>query len=265
MQTIQMTFWKEDLNKKPWILSEVEAQMRQHVEDGIVVTDDESVYRLARNAQIAVLPVAEDMEQLDDFPGARHIIIGREHLEQAYVERIFQRFHKIPWNILETERTIVREQTVCDVDLLYEIYAEPSITAYTDALYEDPDEERAYALQYISNMYELHEHGIWIIEDKMKKGTIIGRAGLELRGGFDTPELGYVIRKEYQNQGYAFEVCKAILDYGKKELGMDEVRALMDERNAASIALCKKLGFSFQKKVQINGEEMLQYVINQGL
>ena len=227
----------------------------------LVVTNEPSVCLQARELGIAALAVVDTMEEAEAFPFVPYLVIGREHVDETTKLRVYQRFHHMPWTILETERIIVREQTVSDVDALYEIYKEPSITRYTDPLYEDPDEERAYAAQYIKNMYEIHEHGIWILEDKKNPGVIIGRAGLSLRGGYDTPELGYIIRKEYQRKGYAYEACRAILAYGKEELGFTQVRSLMDERNEASIALCKKLGFTYDFRQQIGQQEMVQYVL----
>lgn len=229
-------------------------------QESIVVTDSPKIFQFAVSAGVAVLPVPDTMEELDLFPSASYLVVGREHVDDVTVKHVYERFHHIPWTILETERVVVREQTVADVGALYEIYAAPGMTDYTDALYENPDEEKAYAAQYIHNMYEIHEHGIWIVEDRHQPGKIIGRAGLELRGGFDTPELGYMIRKEYQGQGYAYEACKAILEYGYAELGFTKVRCLTDVRNEASVKLCEKLGFSWDSVQMIEGCELQQYI-----
>ena len=68
-----------------------------------------------------------------------------------------------------------------------------------------------------------------------------------MRDGYEEPELGYVIGTEYQRKGYAYEVCKGILKYAGECLGYTQVGALVHRENQASIALLKKLGFSYVK------------------
>ena len=64
-------------------------------------------------------------------------------------------------------------------------------------------------------------------------------------------EIGYVIGKQWQRKGYAFEVSSAILEYAKKEIGEDTIYLKTEEENRASIALAEKLGFQIKKKGKI--------------
>jgi RimJ/RimL family protein N-acetyltransferase len=210
---------------------------------------------------IAVLPIALSDEMLDAFPTAGYLLAGLEGVGLGYLNRVYERFHQIPWRILETERTLVREMTVEDVSALYEIYKNPSITRYTENLFEDPDEERAYTREYINTVYRFMEFGVWIVEDKKEKGRIIGRIGLSLREGFDDPELGYVIAEPCQKRGYATEVCRAIISYMKEQFEYKTLRVVMERENEASHRLCKKLDFVFDRTVLINGKEMEQYIL----
>ncbi len=104
---------------------------------------------------------------------------------------------------------------------------------------------------------------MWII--KKKEGTVIGRAGIEyydsemkaenqITGIYRAaPEecneychlLGYVIGVEYQNKGYGFEACRAIIDYGINTLELKEIKVNIDRDNIKSIRLAKKIGFLF--------------------
>ena len=210
---------------------------------------------------IAVLPIALSDEMLDAFPSAGYLLAGLEGVGLGYLNRVYERFHQIPWRILETERTLVREMTVEDVGALYEIYKNPSITRYTENLFEDPDEERAYTREYIDTVYRFMEFGVWIVEDKKEKGRIIGRIGLSLREGFEDPELGYVIAEPCQKKGYATEVCRAIIAYMKEKFEYRTLRIIMEKENEASYRLCKKLGFAFDRTVIVNGKEMEQYIL----
>ena len=161
---------------------------------------------------------------------------------------MYRRLAGIPWDILETERLYIRESTVEDVADFYRIYSGPSITDYLEDLFANPDEERAYMENYIHHMYGFYGFGMWTVIEKAGR-RIIGRAGLDVREGYELPELGFVIEKEYQGKGYAKEACDAILTYAKEELAFDRVQALVEEENRASLQLLTNLGFTYEKKV----------------
>ena len=75
---------------------------------------------------------------------------------------------------------------------------------------------------------------------------MVGRAGLSVREGYDLPELGFVIGMEWQGRGLAEEVCRGILEYARELLGFERIQVLVHQENAASLHLCRKLGFREQ-------------------
>jgi RimJ/RimL family protein N-acetyltransferase len=171
--------------------------------------------------------------------------------------------------------------TVGDVPRLYEIYSEPSITMYTEPLFEDINEETEYTRAYIKNQYGFFGFGLWIIEEKPLPGTekelsvnaaeekdgdnersggrVVGRAGISLREGYDEAELGYVIEKDRQNRGYATEACEAIVGYAANVLGMSGLNCFVRPENTASVRLCARLGFEYLEEAYINGRRFDRY------
>ena len=182
------------------------------------------------------------MEKEMDLSGYPYVLEQAEEVEEAYLEKIRCRLLGRPCEILQTRRCIVREICLDDVDKLYEIYADPSITLYMEGLYAKKEEEIAYTRDYIRYQYGIYDFGMWIIEDR-QSGEVIGRAGLDLRPDREDAELGYMIRKNRQGQGLAYEVCTAILAYTKEELGFEKLFARTRKENLASVMLLKKLGF----------------------
>ena len=55
-------------------------------------------------------------------------------------------------------------------------------------------------------------------------------------------ELGWVLHPDFQGRGYAREAAGAVLDFVFETLGPHRVEAFLDARNAASAALCERLG-----------------------
>lgn len=186
------------------------------------------------------------------FEGVSYAVTDVEELTVYSYEEVYRRLAGIPWDILETERLYVRESTVEDVTDFYRIYGEPSMTDYIEDLFPEPEEERAYMQDYIRQMYGFYGFGMWTVIEK-SKGRIIGRAGLDVREGYDLPELGFVIEKSYQQKGYAKEVCSAVLAYAKDELLFDKVQALVEKENIGSVLLLKQLGFTYQRDVVERG------------
>ena len=118
--------------------------------------------------------------------------------------------------------------------------------AYTEMLggcLNNPDQQEWYA--------------IWMIE--LKDGTHIGELcfkGLDANG---IAEIGYGICEEYQNNGYATEAVKAVVEWALNEPDVTAVEAETDPENAASKRVLEKCGFVPNGKI---GEEGPRYTIS---
>ena len=105
---------------------------------------------------------------------------------------------------------------------------------------------------YIDQIYGFYGYGLWTVLLK-DTGEVIGRAGLSVREGYDTPELGFVIDVLHQRQGYGYEVAAAILRYAREQLEFHKVQAMVKEGNLVSQRLLAKLGFVFERDVEESG------------
>ena len=188
------------------------------------------------------------------------VVEGFEEIDFYFLERIYQRFHHLPWTVMETERCYLREITLDDIDRLYELYAPGEITKYMDGLHENREEEVAYTKAYIDHMYRFFGYGLWLVVENAT-GEIIGRAGLEHRETQDEwwLEMGYMIAVDYQKQGYATEVCEGILQYAREALEFEEISCMIHRENATSIHLAEKLGFHWEKRVLLQGKQIEKY------
>lgn len=219
------------------------------------ITDIPKLCRLAAAEQIPSLLFLHEGNKNAPMQQIPYAVMDFEGIDYAYLCDIYKRFFHIPWTILETERCVLREMTPEDLDALYEVYADPEISRYTEALYEDREQELAYMKDYIEHVYRFCGLGIWVIVEK-RINRLIGRAGLAFRDGYDTPEIGFIIGKEYQRKGYAYEVCRAILKYCKS-LDMKTIRVIYQKENRASEELCKKLGFVITGAFSEDGKDMV--------
>lgn len=167
--------------------------------------------------------------------GTRYAVESLAELDIEYLERVRRRYNHIPWDIGETDRCLIRELSLADLPALYELYDKPGMTDFVEPLY-DYETELEYQKAYIENMYDFYEYGMWLVFSK-ETGKLIGWAGLEHN------EMGYMIAPEFQNLGYATEVCRFIVDYARKNTDFEELYCRIDEKNVASVRLAKRLGF----------------------
>lgn len=229
------------------------------ITETLYITDYENICNQLLSEKANVLVWLHEGNRRQDLSKAPYAVEGMEEVDFTYLKRVYDRYMGNPWTITETKRCIIREMTEEDLEELYEIYAEPSITQFTEGLYEDYEEELEYTRSYIKNAYVFWGYGTWIIIKK-DTGKIIGRAGFNTRDGFEYPELGFIIAKPYQNKGYAYEVCRKLLQIGKEDYEFSAVQALVKKENIASMKLCQKLGFERKKQVNLKGETYEYFV-----
>lgn len=234
-------------------------------EQALLVTEDgrlsDYVYGLRQDdgRGMAVVYYERDGSRRD--VSADMTVQGFEETGVQFLDRIHKRRNRLPWNILYTERTCVREITLSDLDELYALYEGKGITDYTEPLFERPEEEE-YTKSYIACMYYYYGYGMWIIRDRYT-GSLIGRAGIDHHeeGNGVLMELGYIIGTEYQNKGYATEVCTAVIEYAKEELGIEELHCFIHRMNQASLRVARKLGFT-QCDSFCEQKDMLHFIKN---
>lgn len=155
--------------------------------------------------------------------------------------------------MLETQRLIIREMCPADVDAIYKIYEDNDLK-YMEKLYEDKEQERQYIADYQKYIYNFYDFGIWLFEEK-DTGEVIGRGGVEYKRYEGTGkqealeeaiELGYIIRKDKQRQGYAYEGLSAILKYVAEHFEVGRVKVSVHRDNIPSMKLAEKLGARFE-------------------
>lgn len=182
--------------------------------------------------------------------------------DHPFLERTWRRHYQMPWIIAETQRLLIRESVLEDLSAFLSMYEEEKDNPDVKPFLGEPEKELG---TYIQNCYGIYGYGLWSVVKK-EDGQVIGRIGFEpaparnseMPGTSEMPEtsempgtsetcpapyLGYLIRKAYRRQGYAREAARAVLSYGKKELGFETVALVTSQSNGGSRKLADQLGF----------------------
>lgn len=228
------------------------------LQDTLFISDNKDV--LEKLKEKGGYTIACYHESVTGLMGSTQFAIeGFAGVDSDYLEKVYQRYRGIPWQIAQTKRCIIREMGPDDLNDLYELYADKRVTKYTEALFSDKERERHYIEDYIENIYKYFGFGTWLIHKK-EDGRLIGRAGFNFRPGFNEAELGFVIGYPFWRNGYAYEVCSHLLYLGKNVFEFDKIQALADKENTASICLLEKLGFYYAQDVMVDEKEYRRYL-----
>jgi RimJ/RimL family protein N-acetyltransferase len=236
---------------------EINLDMRKNA---LLIAATDELIAIGKELGVATIAYAKSEFPNQTYRGVDMIVEGFEEVDADFLEKMYQRHHRIPWTILETERCVVRELSLDDLDGLFELYADDGMDAYTEPLYPY-EEEKEFQRAYIENMYRYFGYGMWLVFEK-ETDKLIGRAGLEHREYNEVTELelGYLIGRKYQGKGYATEVCKAILAYARENTGFERINTLIQDENEVSIALSKKLGFEQKESYEVDGKIMHRFI-----
>jgi RimJ/RimL family protein N-acetyltransferase len=144
---------------------------------------------------------------------------------------------------IRTERAVLRTMTLDDVDAVHAYQSDPEVCRYM--LYEPRTrDEVAEKIGQWQHHGRLAEDGddLELAIDVDGLG-VVGHAYFKLVSVADlTAEIGWALHRDHQGRGYAGEAARALLGYAFDTLGLHRVKAELDPRNEASVALCLRLG-----------------------
>ena len=90
----------------------------------------------------------------------------------------------------------------------------------------------------------------------LKDGNFIGDVSITIIKSNETGEIAYYFNPSYWKKGYAYEACKAVINYAFDNLKLKCITAQIDAANTNSRKLVERLGFELeilQKNVELHG------------
>lgn len=198
-------------------------------QEKICISDDYYILKDAYKAGWAVIvyldKLTKTQEKTIDSSFVQFAIDSLYAIDKTYLHLVYCRCKGIPRLITQTDRLLIREMTLSDIDDLIEIFESNEKTDFFEPFYGSREEAEIYLSSYTNDVYRFYDYGIWGAYLK-ECDKMIGIAGFTPRPGTDHKpvlELGYAVAKSYQGHGYAKEACKAVVTYARKELEYDEI------------------------------------------
>ncbi len=151
-------------------------------------------------------------------------------------------FEKFP--VLKTERLILRQLTLDDVDAVYAIRSDYEVTRLNiGAAYIILDQARILIESILDN-YQRGNELRWGITLKDGDDTVIGMCGYNYWARRDfRGSVGYDLARAYWGQGIMTEATRAVIKFGFDKMALNRIEADASVENVASIRILEKLGF----------------------
>ena len=156
---------------------------------------------------------------------------------------------------LETERLFLRQVTLDDADLMLAIWNDAAFVRNVgDRGIRTLAQARAAVQSGPLQLYEDYGYGPFAMVRK-SDGARAGICGLFRRDFLDHPDIGFALLPDYRGQGFAGEASAAVIKHARRDLGLEQVAAIVSPGNAPSIALIEKLGLSFSGMITMPGDD----------
>ncbi len=146
---------------------------------------------------------------------------------------------------IETERLIIKETSIKDIDLILKMDKQEDTQKYLGGIKEQTREERITFLERKAEKFKNKIAGSLTVY--LKEGNIpIGFTGLSINENDKNAEISYIYDSDYTNKGYCTEACKRLLEIAFKDLELNRVYANTIEGNKGSSRVLEKLGFKHE-------------------
>ena len=231
-------------------------------EKGIVLADTDMGIRLWTRKGYPVIAYSHERNSREELTGTPWLILSLTALSEDYLTEVWCRFHKVPIEILRTERCFLRELSMKDLPDLLSLDADQVPESPGRFFRGEPGSEEEYLSSYIRCQYPFFGYGFYGVYEK-ETGEFLGIAGFYLpetnqSGGNDPDdgwlkvyfgekksytqendllEIGYAVKKSARRKGYAKEWIRALIDHAQKTLQINCIVARIPVENKASAAV----------------------------
>ncbi len=154
-----------------------------------------------------------------------------------------------------TDRLTLAPLVLTDHGFMLELVNSPGWLRYIGDRHVTSKEE---AISYVERLISMPNLTYWVV--RLKENDMpIGVISFIKRTYLDHFDIGFAMLPAYARNGYAYESASGVLAIVRQTPQHATVLATAMPDNANSIRLLTKLGFQFQKEIEVNHETLHVY------
>lgn len=164
---------------------------------------------------------------------------------------------------LITSRLTLRELVADDAAFVLELMNDPGFIEFIgDRGVRTLEDARRYVDHGPWTRYATTGFGLWLVSLR-DTGESIGICGLLQRDVLPQPDIGFAFLARFQSLGYAREAAEGVVAFGREQMGLPRVLAVVNPSNARSIRLLERMGFTFERTGRLSRDaaEVALYAI----
>ncbi|KAA3596215.1 MAG: N-acetyltransferase [Calditrichaeota bacterium] len=159
--------------------------------------------------------------------------------------------------LVETDRLFIRTFSLQNIPDYAKIVADSEVVRFLgNGKTQTYKEAQDYILNCIKNYSELG-WSRFAVETK-ETSELIGFCGFANYN--NEIDFGWRYSPKFWNQGFGTEAAKAVLEMGINKFKFPRIVSIAYPQNIGSIRIIEKIGMQFERKIEINQKELLQFV-----
>lgn len=187
--------------------------------------------------------------------GWRDTLVGIERVAGGEITASAAGFIASAIPELVTDRLRLRGFNASDIGSYARFCAQPEVMQFLGGRIWSRTESWRHVAMLLGH-WQLRGFGFWAVE-RLSDGAFLGRVGCFEPDGWPGFEIGWMIGREHQGQGYATEAARAALDWAHEVLGRQRVIHLIGAGNLASEAVARKLDAVPGATVEVMGFDVV--------
>lgn len=147
------------------------------------------------------------------------------------------------------DRTTLREIRATDLDDYLAIVSDDRVTSWLSFDSRDRDQAEQALTDIVERSTRDDRPDYLLAVTRLDDDRMVGFARLGPTG-VKAAQLGYAIHADHWGRGYATDASRTLVRFAFTTLGKHRVSAAIGPANDASIAVVKRLGFSYEGRIR---------------
>lgn len=159
--------------------------------------------------------------------------------------------------LIETNRLIIRNWTIEDVQDYYAIVSDPDVMKFIgNGKPQSYEEAELYVKKCIKSAAEIGWSRFAVVDKETNE--LMGFCGFAHYN--NELDFGWRYAKKFWGRGFGTEAAKAVLKFGIKKFKFSRIVCISYPENRGSIRIIEKIGMKFEKEINLNQRKVKQYV-----